>query len=570
MSSSKRLPIDFRVPVNQSELAEHIGIDESLLELAIQPIEQNYIYLKHRIEKRGKHSAGAHRIVWESVPWLADAYKSFGRRFDLFARAIEPRFPHRSSYGYVKGRSTIDNAANHCGAPVILHADIVDFFPSIFSRRLRAMFEHFGINEDVAELLTKFVTIDGSLPLGLHPSPLLANIICLDLDEKLSEVAANCGCIYTRYADDISISGGAAVPEKETIAEILEEEDFRLSERKFRITKPGQAHFVTGLSVSDPTRPHAPRGMKKKLRQELYYCKKYGIKEHLCNIYVDETIQRGINRIDGMLRYVSHIEQNTLSHLREEWSGLLEKEGMEISYRPKEYYQIRPIEFFVDETEIRRGKNNYLALSFVQTENRKQIDATTIGALRQHIADPFSGGNKEKLEKKKLHYSDANEDLRKAYVDKLSTLPFRAYLVFGELKFSVTYEDLYLELVRKILPHRLMGCDQASVTIVFEENSKVKKSKILDTVNDLYANLERINNRRPRSIDTIVGKKSDYPCFSVPDFLLAIFSSFAKNSTDPNERRALFFEKLRDKYRVILDADKDIVYSRKRPFESWQ
>ncbi|MCH7495763.1 MAG: RNA-directed DNA polymerase [Candidatus Marinimicrobia bacterium] len=535
----------------------------------IQPEKKKYFFLKHLIQKRGKHRAGDYRIVWQAIPDLADSYKSFARRFDLFVRAVEPRFPHPSAYGYVRGRSTIDNAMDHCGAPLILHADIASFFPSISSYQLRVMFERLGINGDMAGHLTNFVTIDDSLPLGLHPSPMLANIVCLDLDEKLSKVAAEGECVYTRYADDITISGRTTVPKKEIIKTILDEEGFCLSERKFRITKPGQAHYVTGLSVSDSKLPHAPRVMKKNLRQELYYCGKYGIENHLGKIGVDDTLQQGINRIDGYVKYVSHIEKEALPNLREEWNTLLEKEGLKISYATKEGFKTRIIDFYVDETEIQHHGIRFLAVSFVQTEDTMKIDITTMATLRQHMADPFSGGRKRKLEKKKLHYTDATEDLRKAYIDKLSILPFRAYLVFGELKTPDDYEDLYVELIKKILPHRLMGCDQAIVRIIVEENSKIRKFKIINTITDIYKSLEENNNRRPFSIKTIVGGKSDYLCFSVPDFLLAIFSGFATNSVDPKERRILFFEKLRDKYRIILDGDKNVVYSRRRPFEPW-
>ena len=77
---------------------------------------------------------------------------------------------------------------------------------------------------------------------------------------------------------------------------------------------------MTGLSISDNT-PHAPRSFKKKLRQELYYCKKFGIKSHLLKLLGGSNeeclmggegieIQRGINRIHGTVCYVSHIEES--------------------------------------------------------------------------------------------------------------------------------------------------------------------------------------------------------------------------------------------------------------------
>ena len=104
VSSSELLAIDFRIPADQSELAQHIGIDERCLALVIQPDKKKSFFRKHHIEKRGKHHRGEYRIVWEAEPLLADAYKSFARRFDFFVRAVESRFPHASAYGYVRVR----------------------------------------------------------------------------------------------------------------------------------------------------------------------------------------------------------------------------------------------------------------------------------------------------------------------------------------------------------------------------------------------------------------------------------------------------------------------------------
>ena len=109
------------------------------------------------------------------------------------------------------------------------------------------------------------------------------------------------------------------------------------------------------------------------------------------------------------------------------------------------------------------------------------------------------------------------------------------------------------------------------INIVFEENSKVKEADIKKAVNDIYESLKAAKNRCPIMLESTVGKKSDHQCFAIPDFLLAIFAKYATlNSTDEKgDRKQLFFERLRDKYRVILDADADIVFSRKRPFVAW-
>ncbi len=80
---------------------------------------------------------------------------------------------------------------------------------------------------------------------------MIANLVCQKLDNKIQALAERLDCKYTRYADDITISGNNKLPTRQDLEKILNEEKFKLSQKKFRITKLGQAHYVTGLSVSD-------------------------------------------------------------------------------------------------------------------------------------------------------------------------------------------------------------------------------------------------------------------------------------------------------------------------------
>jgi hypothetical protein len=594
MSSKKPVSIDFRQPRNKKELLAFLGIDGSLLDEAVDKTkifddsegrEEEILdglkittlrmpsFFKHYIPKKGKHRNGECRVVWQACHYLEDAYKTFARRFDLFLRLAEKRYPHPHAYGYIRGRSTIENATPHCGKSLILHADIKNFFPSISADRIYQKFIELGIHEEVAGILTRFVTIEDSLPLGLHPSPMLANLICLDLDDKIALLAERYKCAYTRYADDISISGHTGIPSKEEIEKLLKEEGFALSERKFRITKPGQAHYVTGLSVTDSEFPRAPRSMKRHLRQELYYCTKYGVVDHLARIDgFQDFIRRGVNRLDGTVRYVANIEEAAQPTLRQEWAALLKRDDLEPSYSSLENRDIRYIVFFIDESEVEYEGKKGLALSIVQTEDCNIIDVNTAKILREHLADPFAGGKKKELEKKKMHYVDANEDLRKKYIDYISMSPFKGYLAYGKLGSHGDYEGLYLRLLEGLLSDRLMGCDGNAVLMVFEENSKISSERLKQTVGGIYAALEKTNNRRPVSAPKVlIGKKDEYLSFAVPDFLLGVWGDYIKKQDTSGDRAKLHFERLRDKYRIILDTDRGIVFSRKRPFlpENW-
>jgi hypothetical protein len=111
-----------------------------------------------------------------------------------------------------------------------------------------------------------------------------------------------------------------------------------------------------------------------------------------------------------------------------------------------------------------------------------------------------------------------------------------------------------------------MGCDMDKVSIIFEE-SKVKKNLIESVVNGIYNQLEMSDNRRPIEVpNVIIGKKKDYPCFSVPDSLLGIFRNYISKDLVKNPRSESHFEELRDKYRLITNFDKKESFSRKKIF----
>src|SRR5690606_13210514 len=100
-------------------------------------------------------------------------------------------------------------------------------------------------------------------------------------------------------------------------------------------------------------RPRIPRKIKKRLRQELYYCTKFGVEDHLETIDgTNRFIQSGINRIDGMVRYVSHVEAESWPNLRQYWISLLDDEGLTINYPTFAEPKIKDFVFYVDESQM--------------------------------------------------------------------------------------------------------------------------------------------------------------------------------------------------------------------------
>lgn len=112
-------------------------------------------------------------------------------------------------YGLFKDKSILDNAKLHQknASAQLLNLDIKDFFPSISNKKVCEVFKKIGFNKENSLILTKLCTVDKSLPQGAPTSPYLASMVCFKLDKEIYSFCKRRKFIYTRYFDDISISG---------------------------------------------------------------------------------------------------------------------------------------------------------------------------------------------------------------------------------------------------------------------------------------------------------------------------------------------------------------------------
>ncbi len=66
---------------------------------------------------------------------------------------------------------------------------------------------YFKFKKSDAETLANIVCHpQGFLPQGASTSPIISTIICNKMDKELNSLARKYPCVYTRYADDITIS----------------------------------------------------------------------------------------------------------------------------------------------------------------------------------------------------------------------------------------------------------------------------------------------------------------------------------------------------------------------------
>jgi retron-type reverse transcriptase len=88
---------------------------------------------------------------------------------------------------------------------------------------------------------------------GAPTSPALCNAIVLKMDRRLAGLARKHGFTYSRYADDLSLSGpNVETAEKLRVlaTKIIEEEGFQVNAAKTRLQRRGGRQTVTGVTVN--------------------------------------------------------------------------------------------------------------------------------------------------------------------------------------------------------------------------------------------------------------------------------------------------------------------------------
>lgn len=183
--------------------------------------------------------------------------------------------PGEYAHGFVIGRSIATNAVKHQRQKLVLGIDLKDFFPSIKYDRVLGYFKTIGYKEEIATFLTEMCTYKWRLPQGAPTSPMLSNLIAGHLDIKLASFCEERKLMYTRYADDITISGDSDLPRySKIIIKKIEESGFTVNEKKSRLLTQGTSQKVTGVIVNEKI--SIGKDNKRKLKAIVYNIKKNG------------------------------------------------------------------------------------------------------------------------------------------------------------------------------------------------------------------------------------------------------------------------------------------------------
>lgn len=229
------------------------------------------------------------RMIEAPKPRLREAQRQI-------LRQLVSRIPaHPAATGFIPGRSTADFAWPHSGKPTVLRADLRHAFESITASRITSVFRRAGYPPAIARLLAELCTTatpadqlrgvrsahaihlrGRHLPQGAPTSPHLSNLVMRSLDRRLHGYASANDLTYTRYGDDLALSGHEMNADRAlwVVLRVIASEGFTVHSGKVRIMREHQRQTLAGLVVND--HPRVSRADYDNLRALLHNARRTG------------------------------------------------------------------------------------------------------------------------------------------------------------------------------------------------------------------------------------------------------------------------------------------------------
>lgn len=338
-----RLPVVFSL----RHLAELADVRYWFLHETVNRMRESSNYRMYRIRKRSGGFRWIHSVSGELLKVQAWINEEILQRIQ----------PHPSSYAFHPSGGILNCAKVHCGCRWLFQFDLKDFFHNVSEIDCHRTFSRFGYRNLLAFELGRLSTTTrmpkwcprsrihgfgnewyfnratlqweeldinshrdmpyverfgklGALPQGAPSSPMLANLAAIDLDSKLAELARSHDLVYTRYADDITLSAYDLSVSRSRIRRdvirIIRKSGFAENESKCRIAGPGSRKLVLGLLV-DGEIPRLSRATYKRIDKLLYGVEKFGFQataEH----FDFESAYGFHNHLSGLIAFVKSVD----------------------------------------------------------------------------------------------------------------------------------------------------------------------------------------------------------------------------------------------------------------------
>jgi RNA-directed DNA polymerase len=229
-------------PLTSTSFFDLIKIDPPSLQ-ALLANKQRYYSVFSRPKKKG----GFREITPSKGPLKALQYKI---KSLLDARIKWPPYLH----GGIRCRSVLTNADRHTGHQMVINLDIKDCFPSTTEEKVKDAMSRFGLDDNLAKLITDICTFKGHIPQGAPTSTCIVNLVLMAIDRDFFGYCKSKGFNYSRFVDDITVSADQDLRSfKNVFHNFIEARGYRVSQ--YLSLGRDKRQIVTGLVVNDKLRP---------------------------------------------------------------------------------------------------------------------------------------------------------------------------------------------------------------------------------------------------------------------------------------------------------------------------
>lgn len=251
-----------------NRIAYDLSLDRTYLVSIIR--RSSFYYKRFTIPKRN----GEQRVIYQASPELK-SLQYWVRENILRLLPVSD-----AAFAYQVGDSIKKHATFHKDAYFIFHTDIENYFPSVHSKMLidvliahQEELQAEGLwFEDLCDVITKICFRNDQLSIGTVSSPMISNIVAYSFDELITSHCQKHGYKYSRYADDIYISGSNYIPEstKKFVKDCLHSHGFRINDSKTWFKSKKSRRKITGLIITDTGRVSVGTETRKKIKHMIY------------------------------------------------------------------------------------------------------------------------------------------------------------------------------------------------------------------------------------------------------------------------------------------------------------
>jgi retron-type reverse transcriptase len=202
---------------------------------------------------------------------------------------------------------------------VVVNVDIADFFPSTRFSLIRHAVNIAlpkWVSKHARGLLADICAYAGALPIGAPTSPAIANIVMRPADASIAKVARRHSLSYTRYADDITLSGEDPTRVLPFVQDVLRGMNYELDHKKTNIFRRGRRQVVTGLVVNDKV--SVPRTIRRRLRAAVHRATSQNLPDKL----VWHSRNMSVQELEGRIAFVGVAHPQLARRLARELRGV--------------------------------------------------------------------------------------------------------------------------------------------------------------------------------------------------------------------------------------------------------